>query len=241
MKINLSTVYLVLFVLGSLAAGILTGIYGNDMGIYISYSFLGAYGIMIMVNAVRTEKIASVKVESYDSKEELTPEQIKELPKELGEGEGKKVGETTLETVDVSDEMDPVIEPEPSPEPVKEEPKKVQLTEEQVKMANNIISYVDENLKKGHKLDKIKSNLIKIYTEEFVDFVLKSTVAKEPELPDMGEPEEEVTPETLKAEVKKTKKKPGRPKKTKQAEKIEPEEKAEKNPKVEIVNKDHFE
>ena len=115
MKINLSTVYLVLFVLGSLAAGILTGIYGNDMGIYISYSFLGAYGIMIMVNAVRTEKIASVKVESYDSKEELTPEQIKELPKELGEEEGKKGGETTLETVDVSDEMDPVIEPEPSP------------------------------------------------------------------------------------------------------------------------------
>ncbi len=191
MKVKISTVYLVLFVLGVIAAGVITGVYGNEIGIWISYSFLAAYGIMIIVNAVMTEKIASVKVETYDDKK-ITAEQIKDLPDKLGEGEEKVVGESTLEELD--------LPPEP-PQEIKEEPKKVQLTEEQTKMANNIVKYINENLKKGHKLDKIKAILEKAYTKEFIDFVLQNTVAKEPELPDMGEPEDSVTPETLNAEI----------------------------------------
>ena len=200
MKVKLSTVYLVVFVLGILAAGILTGIYGNEIGIWINYSFLAAYGIMIMINAVMTEKIASVNVEAYEEKKELTPEDIKELPKELGEE--KKVEEPTSESVDVPAKPEPT---EPLEEPQKEEQKKIQLTPEQIKMANNIVEYVSKNLKKGHKLDKIKEILKKAYTSEFIDFVLENTVVNEPELPDMGEPEEEVTPETLSDKVKENK------------------------------------
>ena len=194
MKIKLSTVYLVLFVLGVIAAGVITGVYGNDVGIRVSYSFIAAYGIMIMINAVMTEKIASVKVEAYDDKNELTPEQIKELPGKLGEGQENKVGETTLQELDIP------------PEPPKEEPKKVQLSEEDAKRANTIATYINENLEKGHKLEKIKEILEKAYTPEFIDFVINNAFkAKEPELPDMGEPEEEVTTETLNKEIKKPK------------------------------------
>ncbi len=203
MKLKLSVVYLVMYVLGVLAAGILTGIYGNDIGIWISYSFIAAYGIMILFNATMIEKVATIKFVSGDKKEELTSEQIKSLPGELGKGEENKVGETALHESDVPPE--PPLGLEPLPEPVKEEPKKVQLSEEQLKMANNIISYVNENLKKGHKLDKIRAILEKAYTSEFIDFVLKNTVTKEPELPDMGEPEEIVTPKTLDAEIKENK------------------------------------
>ena len=196
--IKISWVYLVLYVLGVLAAGILTGIYGNEIGIWISYGFLAAYGIMIMVNTVMTEKIASVKFEAYDEKKELTPEQIKELPEELGKGKEKKVGETTLK-LDVP------------PEPPKEEPKKVQLSEEQLKTVQKVAVYIKDNLEKGHSLEKIREILEKAYTPELIDFVLQNAIkVEEPELPDMGEPEI-VTPETLKKEVKETKKRLGRP------------------------------
>ena len=216
MKIKLSTVYLVLYVLGVLCAGILTGIYGNDIGVWISYGFLAAYGIMIMINAVMTEKIASLKIENYSGKEQLTPEQIKELPKELGEGKVKKVGEATLQEVDVP------------PEPPKEEPNKVQLSEEDIKRAKTVALYIKDNLEKGHKLEKIRNILEKAYTPEFIDFVLETAFqVKEPELPDMGEPEEVVTPKTLDKEIKESKKKPGRPKK-----KVEN--------KVEIIDPEHF-
>ncbi len=194
MKIKVSVVYLVLFVLGVIAAGVITGVYGNDVGIWISYGFIAAYGIMIMINAVMTEKIASVNVETYDSKEEITPEKIKELPKELGQGEEKKTGESTLETIDVP------------PEPPKEEPKKVQLSEEQLKTVNKIVLYIKGNLEKGHTLEKIRVILEKAYTPELIDFVLKNALkVEEPELPDMGEPEVEVTPETLNAEIEENK------------------------------------
>ncbi len=216
MKIKVSIVYLVLYVLGVITAGVLTGIYGNSIGIWISYGFLGVYGIMILINAALIEKISTVKLEAVEGQDELTPEQIKELPDTLGKGEEKKVGEATLETLD-----------EPL-EPPKEEPKKVQLSEEQIKMANDIIEYVSKNLKKGHKLEKIKESLEKAYTKEFINFVLENIVVKEPELPDMGEPEEAVTPE-----VKPTKKKKGRPKKKK-------EEPKEEKQKVEIVDPGHF-
>lgn len=199
MKIKLSWVYLVLYVFGVLTAGILTGIYGNSIGVWISYCFLAAYGIMILVNAVMIEKIVDVKVEVAEEK--LTPEQIKELPETLGE---KKVEETTLETKDVP------------PEP----PKQVQLSEEELKTVQKVAVYIKENLEKGHKLEKIREILEKVYTTELIDFVLKNALkVEEPELPDMGEPEE-ITPETLKKEVKKK----GRPKKHK----------------VEIVDPEHF-
>ena len=198
MKIKVSMVYLVLYVLGVLAAGILMGIHGNDIGIWISYSFIAAYGIMILFNATMIERVASVKVESYDRGEELTPEQIKELPDKLGEGEEKKVGETTLEELDM-----PL-------EPPKEEPKKVQLSEEELKRAQKVAAYIKENLDKGHSLQNIREILEKAYTPEFIDFVLKNAFkVEEPELPDMGEPEEMVTPENLDEEIKKPKAKEG--------------------------------
>ena len=155
------------------------------------------------------EKIAKVDF-GFSDKEEITPEQIKELPNELG-GE-KKLGEPTLEEVDVP------------PEPPKEE--KVQLSEEEIKRVQKVALYIKDNLEKGHKIEKIKEILEKAYTPEFIDFVLKNAFkSEEPELPDLGEPEEIVTPETLKEEVKpKKNKKKGRPKKQK----------------VEIVDPDHF-
>ena len=194
MNIKLSTVYLVLFVLGVLAAGTLTGIYGNDIGIWVSYSFLAAYGIMILINAVMTEKISILKVEAYEEKKEMTPEQINDLPKELGDGEEKKIGETTLETKE---------------EPIKEEPKKVQLSEEQLKTAKKIANYIKDNLEKGHKIEKIREILEKVYKPEDIDFVLQNAFkVEEPELPDMGEPEKEeaVTPKNLDAEIAENKK-----------------------------------
>ena len=58
MKIKISWVYLVLYVLGVLTAGIITGIYGSSVGMWVSYCFLAAYGTMILINAVMIEKIA---------------------------------------------------------------------------------------------------------------------------------------------------------------------------------------
>ncbi|KKM71225.1 hypothetical protein LCGC14_1432780 [marine sediment metagenome] len=216
MKIKVSIVYFILYVLGVIAAGVLTGIYGNDISIYISYGFLAAYGIMILINATIIERISSIKVESYEQPNQLTPEQIKELPDKLGKGEEKKVGETTLEEMDAP--------PEP-PQGLKEEPKKVQLSEEEIKTIQKVSLYIKDNLEKGHTLEKIREILEKVYTPELIDFVLQNALQiKEPELPDMGEPEEIVTPKTLNKEIKKTKKKPGRPKKNK----------------VEIVDPEHF-
>ncbi len=194
MKIRISTVYLVLFVLGVISAGTLIGIYGDEIGVRISHGFLAAYGIMIMLNAAMTEKIANVKVEAYEDKNEFTPEQINNLPGKLGDGGEKKVGESILEEVDVP--------PEPPPQ-VKEEPK-VQLSEEDIKRMQKVAGYIKDNLEKGHRLEKIKEILKKAYTPEFIDFVLQNAFkVQEPELPDMGEPEEVVTPETLGNEIKK--------------------------------------
>ena len=102
MKIKVSWIYLVLYVLGVLAAGVLTGVYGNEIGLWIAYSFLGAYGIMILINATLIEKISEVKVEAVTDKEELPDSS--ELPDSLG---SKKVGETTLQLE--------VVPPEPPP------------------------------------------------------------------------------------------------------------------------------
>ncbi len=211
MKIKVSWIYLVLFVLGVIAAGAITGIFGEGVGIWVSYSFLGAYGIAILINAVLIEKVSLETVMKNTT-----------LPESLGE---TKFGENTLETME-----------DPS-EPPKEEPKK--LSEEEIKVVQKIGNYIKDNLDKGHKLETIRAPLDKVYGVKAVDWVLQNAIkVEEPELPDLGEPEEIVTPETLKEEVKETKKRPGRPKKTKKKEKAE--EPKEEKQKVEIVDPEHF-
>ncbi len=194
MKIKLSTVYLVVFVLGVLTAGILTGIYGNDIGVLVSYGFLGAYGIMILVNAVMIERISTLKVEPSEKKKEPTAQEIKDLPDTLGKDE-----ESTPE--EVSDKIEPLKEPEEIKEETpKEEPKKIQLSKEEAERFDKIALYIKGNLEKGHDLKKITEVLQKVYTAEMINFVLDNAFkVKEPELPDLGEPEEvkeEITDET---------------------------------------------
>lgn len=197
MKIKMSIVYLVLLVLGFIAAGVLTGIYGNDIGIWVSYSFIGVYGMMIIANAIVIEKVSSIKIESSEVSNELTPEQIKSLPSKLGEGEEKKVGETMLEENHIEEIKKEELE-------ARENREKAQLDEKQKKTLMDMAKYVKENVEKGHPVEKVREAMIKGgYTEEAVDFVIsKVVVAKEPELPDLGEPEE-VTVETLDEDIKK--------------------------------------
>ena len=191
MKVKISMVYLVVLVLSFLAVGTLTGIYGVDIGVWVSYSLLGMYGIMILINSILIEKIAGLKVETYYDKK-ITTEQIKDLPNTLGKREEKEVGESTLESVDVPDKV----------EQETEEPKEVKLSEEDAKRANKVALYIKDNLEKGHKLDKIKEILEKAYTKEFIEFVIQNAFKEEePQLPDMGVPEESVTSETLNAEI----------------------------------------
>ncbi len=201
MKIKVSIVYLVLYVLGVIGAGVLTGIYGNDISIWISYGFLAVYGIMILINTTIIEKVAEVKVESSKEPSELTPEQIQSLPSKLGEGEQAKAGETTIETIDAP--------PEPPPE-LKQEQRK--LTEEEIKVVEKIAKYIKDNLEKGHPIETIRKPLDKAYGTKAVDFVLQNAIKVEepelpdlgePELPDLGEPEEIVTPKTLDKDIKK--------------------------------------
>ena len=203
MKIKVSIVYLVLYVLGVIAAGVLTGIYGNDMSIWISYGFLAAYGIMILINATIIERVAKVKIETSEEPSDLTPEQIKSLPPTLGKGEEKKVGETTLETRDVP--LPPIPTPPLPPSEIKEE--QPQMSEEDKKTMQKILDYIETNLGKGHSLDKIKNGLVSVgYNSEAIDKIIKASVVfKEPELPDLGEPEEIVTPKTLDKEIKESK------------------------------------
>ena len=193
----MSIVYLVLLVLGFIAAGVLTGIYGNDIGIWVSYSFIGVYGMMIIANAIVIEKVSSIKIESSEVSNELTPEQIKSLPSKLGEGEEKKVGETMLEENHIEEIKKEELE-------ARENREKAQLDEKQKKTLMDMAKYVKENVEKGHPVEKVREAMIKGgYTEEAVDFVIsKVVVAKEPELPDLGEPEE-VTVETLDEDIKK--------------------------------------
>ncbi len=189
MKIRISLIYLIVFVLGVITAGILTGIYGSDVGVWISYSFLAFYGIVILFNITVLERLTEIKVESYeDEKKELTPEQAKSLPDTLG-GEEKKIEEETV----------PPIEP-----PKEEQKKQVKLSEEDLARVKKVATYIKENLEKGHSLEKIREPLDKAYKPEFIEFVLQNAFKfEEPELPDLGEPEEVVTPETLDDEIKK--------------------------------------
>ncbi len=204
MKIKLSIVYLVLLVLGIIGAGFLTGVYGENIGIWVSYSFLAFYGMIIMVLLNMVEKIASVKVEVEG---ELTPEQASSLPNELGKE--KKVGETTLEERDVPPEP-PIEPPKELPEPTEEpEEEKVKLSQEDIARIKKVATYIQTNLEKGHSLEKIRGILEKAYTKEFIDFVLGQF--KEPELPDLGEPDN-----------KPKKKRKGRPKKKKEI--VDPED-----------------
>ena len=198
-------VYLVLYSLGIITAGILTGIYGTGIGTWVSYSFIVVYGAMIIFNVAMIEKISELRISS--SEEPLTNEQIKELPDELGE---KKVGEAIIEEVDVPEE------------PVEEQ--KVPLSEEQTKIFNKIAAYIKQNLDKGHSLEKIRGVLDKIYKPEEIDFVIKNAFKiEEPELPELGEPKKEPELPEL-GEPKKSKKK-SKKKKTqnKKVEIVDPE------------------
>ena len=208
MKIKVSIVYLVLYVLGIIAAGVLTGIYGNDISIWISYGFLVVYGIMILINATITERVANIKIESSKEPDQLTPQQIKDLPSKLGEGEEKKVGETTLETRDTP--LPPIPQPPLPPPEIKEEGRK--LTEAELEVVEKIAKYIKLNLEKGHKLETIRAPLDKAYGAKAVDWVLQNAIKVaepelpdlgDPELPDLGEPEEIVTPKTLNKDIKK--------------------------------------
>ncbi len=193
MKVKSSVVYLVLYSLGIITAGILTGIYGSEVGVWVSYCFIAVYGAMIIFNSVMIEKISELRLVSS---EEPSKEQIKELPDELGE---KKIGEAVIEEVDVP-----------------EEPKKAQLTEEQAKIFNKIAAYIKQNLDKGHSLEKIRGVLDKIYKPGEIDFVIKNAFKiEEPELPDLGEPKEEPELPDLGESKKRPKKKSKKAKKNK--------------------------
>ncbi len=197
MKIKVSIVYLVLYVLGIIGVGILTGIYGDSISMWVSYGFLAVYGIMIMTNATLIERVSEVKTE----KEQEVPGDIGELPSSLGAE--KKLGEATIET------RESPLPPKEIKEEAKEETRK--LTEAEIKIVEKIAKYVKDNLEKGHDLETIRKPLDKIYGTQAVDFVLQKAIkVQEPELPDLGEselpdlgePEEVVTPKTLDDDIK---------------------------------------
>ncbi len=177
-------IYLVVYVVGILAAGILTGIYGKEIGIWISYCFLAAYGIMILANATLIEKMSEFNVIAEEDKETGEP-----LPENLGE---EKIGEAVI----------------------REEPQKP--SEEDIKRLEKITAYIKTNLDKGHKIEKIREPLDKTYGKDSIDWVLENAF-KEPELPDLGKPEEEIPdlgqPEEEIPNPVKKKKKARRPKK----------------------------